>query len=380
MKLFSRIFSAVVVLAGLVAVLGWAVNVGVWKHLPPGLMLVCLPAGILLMVATVVPWGSDKKNHKPTEEDGKMFFSLSFDLFCTADFNGHFKTLNPAWEKTLGYSNEELLGAPFIEFVHPDDREATRAVTESICRGQNTLSFANRYRARDGSYRWLLWSATPVMERKIIYAVARDITEQKRADGAFKQLNEELRQRTAQLETLNRELEAFSYSVSHDLRAPVRHISGFVDLLSKQDIGPDPKTRRYLGFITDSARQMGRLVDDLLSFSRMARTEMHIAPVDLNLMVVDVQKQLMAGCANRAITWRIGELPRLRADTAMLPLVLVNLLSNAIKYTGKCPQADIEIGWQAGAEEETVFVRDNGTGFDMKYASKLFGVFQRLHH
>ena len=322
----------------------------------------------------------DITRRKLAEEDRQLFFTLSLDLFCIAGFDGRFKTINQAWEKSLGYSDDELLAAPFIDFVHPEDRAATVAVAEDLSHGGNTISFANRYRAKDGSYRWLLWSATPAVERQLIFAVARDITEQKLADDAFKQLNEELRQRTAQLETLNRELEAFSYSVSHDLRAPVRHISGFADLLSKQEVGPDPKARRYLGFIMDSARQMGRLVDDLLSFSRMARSEMHVVPVNLDEMVAEVRNQLADACANRNINWRIGRLPQLRADAAMLHLVMVNLLSNAVKYTSKRPQAEIEIAWQPGVEEDTLSVRDNGAGFDMKYVGKLFGVFQRLHH
>ncbi len=322
----------------------------------------------------------DNSARKLAEEDRKLFFTLSLDLFCIAGFDGFFKMVNPAWEKTLGYSNEEMQAAPFLDFVHPDDRGSTDAVADSLRRGESIVSFANRYRAKDGTYRWLLWSAAPMAERRLIYAVARDVTEQKRADDNFRKLNEELRQRTVQLETLNRELEAFSYSVSHDLRAPVRHITGFVDLLAKQELGPDPKTQRYLGFISDSARQMGRLVDDLLSFSRMARSEMNFAMVNLNRLVVEVQKQFADTCANRTITWRIGELPELRADAAMLRLVLVNLLSNAVKYTGKLPVAEIEVGWQRGSVEEIIYVRDNGAGFDMKYAGKLFGVFQRLHH
>jgi PAS domain S-box-containing protein len=321
----------------------------------------------------------DISARKLAEEQRNRFFTLSLDLFCIAGFDGYFKTLNQAWEKTLGFTCEELLASPYLDFIHPDDRPKTSTEAERNSQGKNVISFANRYRCKDGSYRWFLWNATPLIEQGLIYAVARDITEQKHADDSIQQLNEDLRERTAQLETLNEELEAFSYSVSHDLRAPVRHISGFVDLLGKQDVGGDPKTQRYLKFIAESARHMGQLVDDLLSFSRMARTEMTFGRVRLGQLVEEVRGQLAGSCASRSITWRVGDLPEVCGDAAMLRLVFVNLLANALKYTGKQPTAEIEIGCTAGGEEDVIFVRDNGVGFDMKYVDKLFGVFQRLH-
>ncbi len=321
----------------------------------------------------------DISARKRAEEERNRFFTLSLDLFCIAGFDGYFKTLNQSWETVLGYKREELLATPYLEFIHPDDRPATSSEAERNSQGRNAISFANRYRCKDGSYRWFLWNATPVVERGLIYAVARDITEQKRVEDSVRKLNEDLRERTAQLETLNKELEAFSYSVSHDLRAPVRHISGFADLLSKQDVGSDPKTHRYLKFISESAGQMGQLVDDLLSFSRMARSEMNLGRVPLKRLVADVRHELAGSCANRSMTWRVEELPEVTGDGAMLRLVFTNLLANAIKYTGRQPHAQIEVGCAPAADEVVVFVRDNGVGFDMKYVDKLFGVFQRLH-
>ncbi len=333
------------------------------------------PDGSFLTRASVF----DNSARKLAEDQRNRFFNLSLDLFCIAGFDGYFKSLNAAWEKTLGYTCEELLAAPYLDFIHPDDRPKTSTQADQNSQGVNAISFANRYRCKDGSYRWFVWNATPVIEQGLIYAVARDITEQKRVDDSIKQLNEDLRERTAQLETLNKELEAFSYSVSHDLRAPVRHISGFVDLLGKQNVGEDPKTQRYLKFIAESARHMGQLVDDLLSFSRMARTEMTIGRVGLTQLTEEVRGQLAGSCANRSINWRVGDLPEVCGDAPMLRLVFMNLLANSIKYTGKQPAAEIEIGSKPGGEEDVIFVRDNGVGFDMKYVSKLFGVFQRLH-
>jgi light-regulated signal transduction histidine kinase (bacteriophytochrome) len=183
------------------------------------------------------------------------------------------------------------------------------------------------------------------------------------------------------LQTVNRELEAFSYSVSHDLRGPLRHIDGFVGLLRKRTAGQlDEKSNRYLETIAAAAQQMGRLIDDLLSFSRMGRHEMALANVDLAQLFGQVRAELAAETEGREIIWRVSELPAIRGDSAMLRLALVNLVSNALKYTRPRAQAEIGFTCKALANGDHEFrISDNGVGFDMTYASKLFGVFQRLH-
>lgn len=186
-------------------------------------------------------------------------------------------------------------------------------------------------------------------------------------------------ERTAQLEAANRELEAFSYSVSHDLRAPLRHVDGFASLLQKHSgTTLDDQGRRYLTTISDSAKRMGRLIDDLLSFSRMGRANMQLGEVDQDGLVATVLKD---GRYPANIEWRIAPLPRARGDHAMLSQVWTNLLDNAVKYSGKVAHPVIEVGSRVdeSAGEIVFFVRDNGAGFDMRYAAKLFGVFQRLH-
>jgi light-regulated signal transduction histidine kinase (bacteriophytochrome) len=194
-------------------------------------------------------------------------------------------------------------------------------------------------------------------------------------------LNEHLSAHTTNLEAANKELEAFSYSVSHDLRAPLRHISGFVDLLSKHgSAGDDPKAARYLKFISGSAQQMGNLVDDLLSFSRMGRAEMRFTEISLQQLAGEIKDELAASYRGRSIDWDINSLPEVQADPAMMRQVVLNLFSNAVKYTGTRAAAKIEVGPLPSEAEHIVFVRDNGVGFDMKYSDKLFGVFQRLHH
>ena len=188
-------------------------------------------------------------------------------------------------------------------------------------------------------------------------------------------------QRTAQLEIANKELESFSYSVSHDLRAPLRHIDGFAGLLVKAD-GPQISQRglSYLGHITDAAKQMGTLIDDLLSFSRMGRSEMSLREVNLDQLADETIRALQMETQGRNIRWQKGELPVVPGDHAMLRQVFINLLTNAVKYSRPRDPAEIEIGAQPGESREVVvFVRDNGVGFEMEYAQKLFGVFQRLH-
>ena len=204
----------------------------------------------------------------------------------------------------------------------------------------------------------------------------------------------ELEQRSGELQDANRELEAFSYSISHDLRAPMRHITGFANLLEKSttaQLGDGDKEN--LTTIHETARLAGRMVDDLLSFSRVGRVPLQVVPVDLNALLVDCRRELLPDTKDRQIEWKINQLPVVAGDPSMIKLVLGNLLANAIKYSSKREVAVIEIGSGdfapphdpklparlPGRDQVTCFVKDNGVGFNMDYAEKLFGVFQRLH-
>lgn len=305
------------------------------------------------------------------------------------DRNGSVQYSNPAFTALTGYSREEVLGKnPRILKSGKQGREFYSAMWAAILNGQIWHGeFTNR--RKDGTLYHDEHTIAPVRseggEITHFVAVMQDITGRKRAEEEIRNLNEQLerrvRERTSQLEAANRELEAFSYSVSHDLSAPLRHIAGFVRLL-REDLGPslaeDPL--HCLKQIEDSARRMRQLIDDLLDFSRTARAEMRLSRVPVQTLVEEVRRDLQSEVGARHVVWKTQPLPEVNADPTLLRQVFVNLMSNAIKYTRPRDPAIIEIGASVEKSGETVFyVRDNGVGFDMQYAGKLFGVFQRLH-
>ena len=302
-----------------------------------------------------------------------------------ADMDGRFVLWNPAAERLLGMGPADVPSVDWSDHyglycsdqitAYPSDQlPLARAIRgESVDEAE---LFVRHARMPRGLY--LSIAGRPLKDDMGIQhggvVVFSDITDRKRAES-------EINLHAAQLEASNKELEAFSYSVSHDLRAPIRHIDGFADLLEKHAASRlDEKSRRYLGTISESAKRMGRLIDDLLVFSRMGRAEMRRERVSLNRIVKGVIEELQPDMGTRQITWNVGPLPDVEGDRAMLHQVLMNLVANAVKYTSRCEQAAIEIG---SRDHDTdgieVFVRDNGAGFDMQYVHKLFGVFQRLH-
>jgi signal transduction histidine kinase len=210
-----------------------------------------------------------------------------------------------------------------------------------------------------------------------------EVEQRKLREDEIRKLNQELLKRAAELEVTNKELEAFTYSVSHDLRAPLRHVVGYSELLQRQASSSlDEKSQRFIQTILGSGQRMGALIDDLLAFSRLGRTEPKKAEVDLAQLVKEVVAEFEQDTMDRDIVWKIGALPVCHGDRSMLRLVIVNLVSNAVKFTRMRSPAEIEIGCVDGTIKEKdieLFVRDNGAGFDMQYSDKLFGVFQRLH-
>jgi PAS domain S-box-containing protein len=299
-----------------------------------------------------------------------------------------FAYVNPKLAEIVGCQPEEVVHHEVLPFIAPDDRPLVHENIQKRLRGQvDSLRYILRLLRKDGQVLTVEvhGARTDYNGKPAIIGMLLDISARLAAEEQVRQLNRELEarviERTAQLEAANKELEAFSYSVSHDLRAPLRHVDGFADLLSKHTATTlDDQGKRLLKTISDSAKRMGTLIDDLLLFSRMGRTELRQGEVDMDQLVRDVLRSQEQDTQNRRIEWQIAPLPKITGDMAMLCQVMINLVSNALKYSRTRDPARIEIGTVAGSADETVFfVRDNGVGFDMAYAHKLFGVFQRLH-
>lgn len=322
----------------------------------------------------------ENRLRRRSESELDRFFTLSLDLLGIAGTDGYFKRLNPAFGQTLGYTTDELLARPFLDFVHPEDRGATLAEVVKLGHGEPTLLFENRYRCKDGSWRWLSWRTQPFPQEGLLYATARDVTEWKRAEENIQRLNTDLRKRAAQLEEANEELEAFSYSVSHDLRAPLRAIDGFCQILLEDHAGSlDAAGQGSLARVRAAAQRMGALIDDILMLSRVTRGEMVRQPVDLSALAVDILDELQRREPERRVAVTVESGLVASADSRLLRVALENLLGNAFKFTRHQPET--RLSFTASRTDGTVAycVKDNGAGFNMEYADKLFTPFQRLH-
>lgn len=434
------------------------------------------------------------------KEELEHFFTVALDLLCIADVDGYFRRLNLAWENTLGYTLADLEGQQFLDFVHPDDREATLAAIASLNEQVVVSAFVNRYRCKDGSYRYIEWYSRPY--GKLIYAAARDITERKQTelhlrkiathlstaqrigklgswefdlvsgavqwsdevfqifgrdsglgppsfdelqqllhpadrdlhyqtihtaiaqaqpydiefrafcpDGrlvyiqgrgepildtrgqvsqfvgtvlditAAKLAEAKIQRYATQLEASNQELEAFAYSVSHDLRAPLRAIDGFSQaLLEDYSDLFNQEARDYFDRIRKNVTRMGLLIENLLSLSRVSRIEIRYTSINLSSLVQELVHDLQASEPGRSIKWVIAPDVVVSTDATLIRVVMVNLLQNAWKFTSHHTTARIEFGVMHQSGEPIYFVRDDGAGFDMAFSNLLFGVFQRLHN
>ena len=343
------------------------------------LLVLGMVATIGMVLGAFLLLQREVKERARAEEEVNQFFEISADLLCVAGNDGYFKRVNPMWEKVLGFPAAELLSKPYFDFIHPEDLQKTRAAAEAAS-STGVESFENRYRTRQGGYRWLNWNARPDARRGLVYAAARDVTESIGARETLERLNGELETRARQLEETNRELEAFTSSVAHDLRAPLRHVDGFSRILVEEyaaQLGPEGE--RLVDRVRRATQHMGELVDDLLNLSRVSRQEATPLVTDLNPLVREVIAGLQPACQGRHVDFRVGSLPFAECDPGLIRQVFANLLANAVKFTRPRDPAVIEVGQADSNGCRAIFVRDNGVGFSMKYADKLFGVFQRLH-
>lgn len=315
----------------------------------------------------------------------------AMDAIISADESHTIVLFNAAAEQVFRCSAQEALGTSIHRFVPPAirDRHAQEirrfASTGTTSRSMGTLNPLKAVRA-DGEEFPIeaTISQVEVEGKKLFTVIIRDITSRLEAEAKVRRINEELErrvaERTAELEAANKELEAFSYSVSHDLRAPLRSIDGFSRILLEEYVADmPPKAQEYFQLVRGSAQQMGRLVDDLLAFARLSRQSLAKRLVDHNQLVQQCLDELRAENNDRQIEISLEPLPAAQGDSALLKQVWINLLANAFKYTRRRPVAAITIGSLCEGDETIYFVKDNGVGFDMRYSHKLFGVFQRMH-
>lgn len=327
---------------------------------------------------------SEERLRLATEQSNVAVWEYDLNTYSLSRSPNHDRLYGIGWQQK--WDNDTFLNA-----IHPDDREySNNLIRNVVCaNGPDNYSYDFRVIFPDHTIRWLLVNGRVIERNETgqgikVRGTLMDITERKQFQEKLETLNAQLeqkvRQRTALLEEANKELEAFSYSVSHDLRAPLRHINGYVDMLNRKYYDKlDEKARHYLDTISGAATKMGTLIDDLLQFSRTGRKEISFTELDLNILVKEVLKELEPVINARKIKWDIQELPKVSGDYTLMKLVWTNLIDNAIKYTRNQPVAKISVGYKTEMENFVFCICDNGVGFDMKYANKLFGVFQRLH-
>jgi PAS domain S-box-containing protein len=305
------------------------------------------------------------------EDELRRFFEVSPTMLCIAGFDGFFKRINPAWEATLGHTTAELLAAPYLDFVHPEDRARTLEEAAHLRVGEETIAFENRYRCQDGSYKWLLWRAHADFQTNRIYAAARDITDHKQAEDALKAT-------AAELARSNEELAQFAYIASHDLQEPLRMVASFLMLVEKRYSGVlDDEGRKFIGFAVDGAKRMQLLIQDLLSLSRVQTRGRSPERTDLAMVFRGVMTDLQIAVAEADATVTCDALPTVMADGVQIAQVLQNLLVNAIKFRRSEP-VRIHLGAVRGEDGWKFSVSDNGIGIEREFYDRIFGIFQRL--
>jgi PAS domain S-box-containing protein len=322
----------------------------------------------------------------------KLFQALienSSDVITLLSAEGKIMYATPAIQHVLGFEVSSVTGLNALQAIHPQDRAAARKMIASLLQ-EPSKSALLVYRVRhiDRSWKWMEAVGTNMLSDPAVNAIVannRDITAYKTAEATVSKLNLGLElkvdERTAELLSANKELEAFSYSVAHDLRSPLRAINGFTKMLSDELAGKvDKEGERLLDVIQKNVLRMGHLIDDLLAFSRAGRKELEpFAKTNMSKIALEAVEEVKREAGNESVRVAVGDLLPIRCNAQLIRQVWVNLVSNALKFTRECTERKIEIGSQRGDGETVYFVKDNGIGFNMKHSSRLFGLFQRLH-
>lgn len=308
-------------------------------------------------------------------EKSAILINNCLDIICTLDTdNFQIEEFNVAMTTVLGYSSEEITDKSILNFLNEEEQNIFKKFKSS---DQNTFSFETQIICKDQSQKWLQWNI--VVKNGKWFASARDITERKKTDDEILRLNQNLHENVQQLEMANKELESFSYSVSHDLRAPLRAITNYAQMLEDRftETVTDEKFASLLGSIQRNTLKMDTLIDDLLAFSRLGRKPVQKQMINMKELVQYAYDEIHVPYQKGKMV--LESIPDIHADYNLLKQVLVNLISNAVKYSSKIENPSIHVGSFKQNNQIVYFVKDNGAGFDMEYMDKLFGVFQRLH-
>jgi PAS domain S-box-containing protein len=310
----------------------------------------------------------------------KKFFDLSVDMVCIANTSYEYEIISPSFSTVLGWDESEIMEKSLLALVHEEDLKATEAELEKLKTGATISEFTNRLKCKDGTYKYFQWILSVDTLTEQIFGIARDYTKRKQAEEEIKKLNDDLQRNVAELEVVNKELGSFSYSVSHDLRASLRAISGFTQLLSqKYQDKIDEEGRRLMSVVGNNAKKMGQLIDDLLSYSRLGKKEIQKTDIDTKELVDSLVQDLNKSGLNDKAKITVSALSPMKGDKSLMRQVFFNLLVNALKFSRPKPNPEIEIGSKTEGDENIYYVKDNGVGFDMKFYDKLFNVSQRLH-
>ncbi|MHC4323459.1 MAG: PAS domain S-box protein, partial [Planctomycetota bacterium] len=338
-------------------------------------------------------YGLDITARKRAEEETERIFNTTNYMICVADMDGYFRRINDSFEQILGYSSEELLTKPFFDFIHPDDIDKTKAVIEErLSRGVKAIGFENRYRCKNGEYKWLSWTSQPVVEEGVMYAIAYDITARKQAEQAQQRLNKEL-------EVKNKELESILYAASHDLKSPLVNIQGFshelsqscqlvrstlagggrtADMEKRMEVALNEDIPLALDYILTSSAKMDALLSGLLDISRLDTVTISVKAVDINAMMTNVIENIKYQITKADVELDIQSLPACLGDISQISRVFTNLLTNALKFLDKSRPGKIYIYGESRKDKNIYCVEDNGIGIAPEHRKKIFEIFYQL--